>query len=65
MDDSGGPICPKLTIAGVLSDPSASFALKSVVRQWSERDSVDAANDAEVLCALFTARADRRLGGLS
>lgn len=64
MDDPVALTGPPLTIAGVLADPSASFALKSVVRLWSRRDGVDAANDAQVLCALFTARADQRPGGL-
>lgn len=65
MDDRDGSTAPPLTIAGVLADPAASFALKAVVRQWSERDRIDAANDAQVLCALFIARADQHLGGLS
>lgn len=65
MDDPYGSTAPPLTIAGVLADPAARFALKAVVRQWSKRDRVDAANDAQVLCALFIARADWRLGGLS
>jgi len=49
-----------LTIAGILADPAASFALKSVIRQWMTRDGVDAANDARMLCELFGATVDQR-----
>jgi len=51
-----------LTIAGILADPAASFALKSVIRQWMTRDGVDAAKDARMLCELFGAAADQRFG---
>ena len=40
---------PVLTAGEVLDDPSASFALKQVLRAWADRDIVDAANDAAVL----------------
>ncbi|MBB5740776.1 hypothetical protein ACETK8_10535 [Brevundimonas staleyi] len=47
------------TIASVLADPAASFALKAVLLAWSGRDVVDAANDAELLSAILGAEADR------
>lgn len=37
----------------ILSDTSASFALKKVVKEWDSRDPLDALNDAEALSALF------------
>ena len=51
-----------LTVADLLADPSASFAIKDVARQWAARDSVDAALDARVLCEVFEAAANRMLG---
>lgn len=51
-----------LSIADVLADPAASFALKDVIRSWSNRDCIDAARDASVLCRLFELAADRHLG---
>lgn len=56
---------PPLTVADLLADPSASFAIKDVARRWAARDSVDAATDARVLCEVFEAAADRMLGGAS
>ncbi|QFU32305.1 hypothetical protein [Brevundimonas sp. Bb-A] len=53
------------TVAGVLADPAASFALKAVLLAWSGRDVVDAANDAEVLSAILGAEADRFAGASS
>ncbi|MBW8302853.1 MAG: hypothetical protein K0M78_02670, partial [Brevundimonas sp.] len=53
---------PPLTVADLLADPSASFAIKDVARRWAARDSVDAALDARVLCEVFEAAADRMLG---
>lgn len=43
---------PWPTAEAVLADPSASYALKAVVRDWATRDVVDAANDAAVLQAV-------------
>lgn len=40
------------TAEAILADPSASHALKAVVRDWATRDVVDAANDAAVLQAV-------------
>lgn len=53
------------TIAALLADPAASFAVKAVVRQWATRDCADAAIDARALCGVFEAAADRMLGGVS
>lgn len=50
------------TIAGVMGDPGVSFALKAVLLAWSDRDVVDAANDAELLSAILGAEADRFAG---
>lgn len=41
------------TFESVLSDPSASFALKAVLRDWARRDWLDAANDARILVQAF------------
>jgi hypothetical protein len=41
------------TIEEVVRDPSASSWLKAALRSALERDSVDAANDAEVLARLL------------
>ena len=53
------------TVAGLLADPAASFAVKAVARGWAGRDRVDAALDARVLCEVFEAEADRMIGGAS
>lgn len=58
----GGAI---LTVEAVMNDPAASEALKAVVSAWVWRDVVDAAQDAEALYRLFTARADLLLGSAS
>jgi hypothetical protein len=57
--------CGRPTLAEVLADPGVSFALKAVLLAWSDRDVVDAANDAEVLSAVLGAEADRFAGGSS
>ncbi len=51
-----------LSIVELMADPSVCFALKTVIRDWSSRDCVDAARDASVLCRLFGREADLRLG---
>lgn len=56
---------PVPTVAGLLADPSASFAVKAVAKRWAARDCVDAAIDARVLCEVFEAAADRMIGGAS
>lgn len=53
------------TIAALLADPTASFAVKAVARRWATRDCVDAAIDARALCTVFESAADRMLGGAS
>ncbi|WP_339929558.1 hypothetical protein [uncultured Brevundimonas sp.] len=53
------------TIAALLADPAASFAVKAVARRWAARDCVDAAVDARALCRIFEAAADGMLGGAS
>ncbi|MEJ6788038.1 hypothetical protein BrevBR_00690 [Brevundimonas sp. BR2-1] len=59
------PPPPPPTVAGLLADPAASFAIKDVARRWAARDCVDAATDARVLCQVFEAAADRMFGGAS
>jgi len=49
----------------VLADPSVSFPLKTVLLAWMERDCVDAADDARLLCGLLAARAAAALGSPS
>lgn len=46
------------TMADLLVDPAASFALKAVLRAWAVRDPVDAAHDARILADLLERRAD-------
>lgn len=46
----------------ILDDPSASEALKKVLKDWQGRDIVDAANDAAVLQSICQAAVLRRLG---
>lgn len=50
IDSLGHP-----SVRAVLDDPAASEALKTVIRDWLRRDPVDAANDADVLAAVFEA----------
>lgn len=47
---------PAPTVAAVLADPSISYTLKCVIREWLERDTLDALNDAELLVAVFKHR---------
>jgi len=54
---SGAP-----SLDGFLTDPAASFALKSVLLLWLSRDCVDAARDARVLAQLLEGRAAEVLG---
>ncbi len=49
-------------LEGALTDPTASNALKGVLRQWVARDPVDAVNDAVVLLGLLWARLEQTLG---
>lgn len=52
-----GPVAGQ-SVQEVLDDPTASFPLKTVLRGWMERDRIDAANDARLLCEVLEARAD-------
>ena len=54
---------PVVTATEVLDDPSASFALKQVLRARADRDIVDAANDAAVLQLVCQAAVLARLEG--
>ena len=45
------------SVEEMLADPTVSFTLKTVLRGWMERDRVDAANDARILCEVLAARA--------
>lgn len=45
-----------------LADPAVSFPLKVVLRGWLDRDCVDAARDARLLCELLQQRADAAFG---
>jgi len=45
----------------ILTDPCASFWLKSALRAALDRDAVDAANDAAMLADVLAARADQQL----
>ena len=49
------------TIAEVLSDPAASFWLKTALRSALCRDPVDAANDSEILARLLQRRCNQVL----
>lgn len=50
-------------IAVVMSDPSASFWVKTALQTALERDAVDAANDARMLADLLEQRAEALLLG--
>lgn len=52
-----------LSAADLLADPTASFALKAVLRAWMGRDRVDAALDARMLWRVLDGEAERALGG--
>jgi hypothetical protein len=49
------------SIDEVLTDPTASFWLKSALRSALNRDPVDAANDSEFMARLLEQRCDRIL----
>lgn len=51
----------QVTVADLLTDPSVSFSLKTVIRTWEGRDPVDAAQDARLLAEVFERRADEVL----
>lgn len=53
---------PRPRPSTLLSDPTVSGALKSVLRTWSRRDPVDAARDAELLALSLERVADEECG---
>lgn len=53
---------PRPRLGTLLSDPSVSLPLKSVLRTWSRRDPVDAARDAGLLAITLERLADERCG---
>lgn len=56
------PSVTRRSVDEVLADPSVSFPLKGVLRAWMERDRIDAAHDARLLCQVLEARADVAFG---
>lgn len=48
----------------LLSNPTLSYAVKAVMRAWSERDVVDAYHDAFLLQQVFLRRTDVALSNL-
>lgn len=53
---------PLPSIEQVLTDPAASFWLKSALHANLKRDPVDALNDAELLQSLLRQRLDQLMG---
>lgn len=49
---------PRPTIGELLADPSVRHSLKAVLREWTSRDPVDAAEDAGLLALALERRAD-------
>lgn len=49
---------PRPSITTLLRDPAVRHPLKSVLRAWTQRDPVDAAEDAGLLALAFERRAD-------
>lgn len=52
-----------INIDDVLKDPSTSFWLKDAIKTLSNRDIVDAVNDAEILASLMKDRLNSIQGG--
>lgn len=48
----------RAAVASVLADASTSYRLRAALAELSEREPVDALQDAEILCALMRTRAD-------
>lgn len=62
-DDASAEDTPALrSIEDVLADPTTSYWLKAAIRSLTERDPVEALNDALVLAALLEARLRIALG---
>lgn len=59
------PSDPRPSIRALLDDPAVRRPLKQVLRAWSERDPVDAADDAGLLALALERRADESLGALA
>lgn len=51
---------PRPTVRALLADPAVRRPLKEVLRRWSERDPVDAAQDAGLLALALERLADER-----
>lgn len=56
---------PRPTIPALLADPTIRSPLKAVLRSWTARDPVDAAEDAGLLALALERLADEHCGGLS
>jgi hypothetical protein len=54
---------PRPSVAALLRDPAVRRPLKSVLRAWTRRDPVDAAEDAGLLALAFERRADEAISG--
>lgn len=51
---------PRPTVAALLADPSVRGPVKAVLRIWSGRDPMDAAEDAGLLALALEREADER-----
>lgn len=51
---------PRPTVAALLADPSVRGPVKAVLRSWSGRDPVDAAEDAGLLALALERDVDER-----
>jgi hypothetical protein len=65
MQIANTPADPRPTIPALLADPTIRSPLKAVLRSWSARDPVDAAEDAGLLALALERLADELCGGLS
>jgi len=59
VGENGDPDRP--TLPGLLADPATSFALKTVIKAWAGRDSLDAEHDARLLHEAFVGEVDQQL----
>ena len=60
--DARRPEDPRPTIPTLLADPCVRTPLKAVLRNWLDRDPVDAAEDAGLLALALERLADERCG---
>ncbi|MEN5364401.1 hypothetical protein [Brevundimonas intermedia] len=65
MDDPRATVTAPPSFGAILGDPCASFALKAVLSAWSQRDWLDAAEDARMLARVFEAESDRLIRRLT